>query len=398
MKNERRSFLPLALFYGIIFMSRGSYTYYIGLYYISLQLSNAQIGILSSIGALVGLVGQPLWGNISDYAADKNRILHLTLLCTALTVCFLPLSGPNFLLLTLAAALFGFFDNTVTPLSDSIAIELAHNSGFNFSAIRTIGSVGFAVMAVLAGKIFAYNIFYLFVVFSFFRIIAFLISFMLPSVSGFKKEEKPARLWEIFQDKQLFYTYFYVFILSCTNGFFSSFHAIYSQEVGIGTELLGIGIALGSFSQFPFMLLFDRIYQRLGITSLLLLSGIIYALRWFLYATALTPVTLLILWALHGGTYIVLYLCLAEYVSTSVAPELRTRGQMVNAMVLTGLSSILGAAGGGIVAQLIGIGSTFLLSAFLCLGAVSGFYLLNKKSKGFHNHLSKDVKGSASSL
>jgi PPP family 3-phenylpropionic acid transporter len=394
MKNKRSSFLPLALLYAIIFMSRGGYSYYIGLYYTSLRLSNAEIGLLSAMGALVGLVGQPLWGSITDYAPNKNRILQLTLLMTALAVCLFPLSGRNFLFLILAAAFLGFFDNTVTPLSDSIAIELAHQSNFKFSAIRTIGSVGFAVMAALAGKILARNILYLFVVFALFRLLAFVISFLLPPVSGFRKEEKPARFWEIFQDKKLASTYLYVFILSCTNGFFSSFHAIYSQEVGIGTELLGIGIALGSFSQFPFMLLFDRLYRRFGIVNLLLLSGMIFTLRWFLYATALTPATLLLLWALHGGTYIVLYLCLAEYVSTSVAPELRTRGQMVNAMILTGLSSILGATGGGLCAQFIGVGSTFLLAAFFCAGAVLSFYGLMKRIDA-QNRTTNKMKGIA---
>ncbi|NLW55122.1 MAG: MFS transporter [Firmicutes bacterium] len=397
MRIKRSSFLPLALLYAIIFMSRGGYFYYIGLYYSTLQLSNAEIGLLSSIGALVGLVGQPLWGSITDYAPNKNRILQLTLLMTALAVCLLPLSGRNFLLLILAAAFLGFFDNTVTPLSDSIAIELAHKSGFKFSVIRTIGSVGFAVMAALAGKIFARNILYLFVVFALFRLLAFLVSFLIPPVKGYRKEEKPARLWEIFQDKKLTYIYVYVFILSCTNGFFSSFHAIYSQEVGIGTELLGIGIALGSFSQFPFMLLFDRLYQRLGIVKILLISGMIYSLRWFLYATALTPATLLLLWALHGGTFIVLYLCLAEYVSTSVAPELRTRGQMVNAMILTGISSILGATGGGLCAQWIGVGSTFFLSALFSAGAVLSFYVL-MKSLARQNRETKNIKGAADSF
>ena len=358
MKNKRSSFLPLALLYAIIFMSRGGYSYYIGLYYTSLRLSNAEIGLLSAMGALVGLVGQPLWGSITDYAPNKNRILQLTLLMTALAVCLFPLSGRNFLFLILAAAFLGFFDNTVTP-SDSIAIELAHQSNFKFSAIRTIGSVGFAVMAALAGKILARNILYLFVVFALFRLLAFVISFLLPPVSGFRKG-KPARFWEIFQDKKLASTYLYVFILSCTNGFFSSFLAIYSQEVRDRDGTVG-NRCPWLFSQFPFMLLFDRLYRRFGIVNTVVIRDDLYAP--VVCMQPLTPATLLLLWALHGGTYIVLYLCLAEYVSTSVAPELRTRGQMVNAMILTELSSILGATG-ETLRQFIGVGSTFLLAAF----------------------------------
>lgn len=392
MKKNKASFVPLAIFYALIFMARGGFGSYIGLYYSSIKLSNAEIGIIASVGSFIGLFGQPLWGGICDRAENKNRILSLTLMLTALSIWFLPLSGKNFWLLVLASAFFGFFENTVIPQSDSIAIELAHNADFNFSLIRTIGSLGFALMAAVAGNIFSQNIFYIFVVFSLLRITSFFVSLWIPPVRGYKKEENLARLWDIFKDKKLVYIYLYVFLLSCTTGFFYSFHAIYSEEVGISRQLLGLGIMAGSFSQFPFMLFFDWLYKKLGIVKILLFSGLIFTIRWFLYAVALTPNTIILLWLLHGGNYMVLYLCLAEYVSTNVAKELRTRGQMVNAIILSGISSIFGSTIGGIISQAIGIGSTFLLSSVICLFAVTGFFIITRLKPEFKGDLLNNHK------
>src|SRR5690606_19133991 len=121
--------------------------------------------------------------------------------------------------------------------------------------------------------------------------------------------------------------YAFTFILSATVGFFYSFHAIYSQEQGISLEIIGIGFAVGSVSQFPFMLWFDRLYKKFGIMRILLFSGLIHVVRWLLYATALTPETVILVWVLHGGTYILFYLCLAEYVNTHVMKELKATGQ-----------------------------------------------------------------------
>ena len=80
----------------------------------------------------------------------------------------------------------------------------------------------------------------------------------------------------------------------------------------------------------------------------------------------LNTFTFYITWLLHGSCYIVFYLCLADYVSRTVEPELRASGQAMNALVISGVSRIIGSGLGGLAAGVIGLGPTFLGAAVLC--------------------------------
>jgi PPP family 3-phenylpropionic acid transporter len=386
---KRTSLIPISVYYALIFMSGGAFHSYIGLYYAHINLGNAEIGILTSVSALVALAAQPLWGTISDRARYKNRILMICLLLSSATIWLMPASGNLLWLLFTTTAVFFFFQCAISPLSDAITLELAAEEDFSFSRIRTVGSFGFAIMAGIAGKIFDNGISYIFIVFSVLIFAAFLLSFFIPKVKGHQSGKSKVNLVELFRDKKLVFIYIYVFILSSTLGFFQSFHAVYSQSLGISTQLIGIGVMVGSFSQFPFMIFFDRIYKKFGIVNIILFSGVIYAVRWLLFGTVLTPATLIVIWALHGFNYIVLYLCLAEYVNSNVIKELKTSGQMMNSIILLGISKVFGGSAGGFLSSAIGIGRTVLICSAVSIAAVAGFLAVVKFSPAFESNIKK---------
>jgi PPP family 3-phenylpropionic acid transporter len=233
-------------------------------------------------------------------------------------------------------------------------------------------------MSAVAGKVFSSNIAFLFTAYFVFRILALGMSILLPPVQGYKNSKNQPGFIDLFKDKKLNIIYGYVFILSCTYGFFTSFNTIYSRDVGISLDIIGIGVMIGSMSQFPFMAAFDWFYKKLGLTNLFLISGISFALRWLLYATILNSGTVLILWALHGFNYVILYLCLTEYVSVRVPPELRTRGQMMNNIILMGISAIIGGYFGGLISTYIGLNMVFLWCSVLSIIAVLLFFSVSR--------------------
>lgn len=374
--HKKTSRLTISIYYALVFMSNGAFTSYIGLYYADIRLGNAEIGLLTSIGAAVALIAQPAWGVISDRAALKNRILIFCIFFTGASVWLMPLSGGTFWLLFVSTGVFFFFQCAIGPLSDTITLELAARGNFKFSNIRTIGSVGFALMAAIAGQLFSSDISRIFPVFSVIMFLALVLSFFIAPVEGHQRNKQKVQPWVMFKNRELVYIYVFTFIVEASMGFFYSFHAIYSKSQGISTDLIGIGIMVGSFSQFPFMVFFDRIYKKLGIKNILLLSGIVHSLRWLLYATALTPASLIFLWALHGCTYIVFYLCLAEYVNTNVIKELKASGQMMNSLVVSGISKIFGGLLGGVLASAAGIKYVFAVNSVVCIAAVAAFYII----------------------
>lgn len=377
-KSAKTTYVYVSLYYALVFMASGAFYNYIGLYYNEIHLDNFTIGMLTSVGSIIALFAQPLFGLAADRAKSKNRILLLCLLLTATSIWLVPLSGTNLWPLLLSTALFGVFQSVINPLSDTIALELASESKFNFSRVRTVGSIGFAAMAAFAGWIFENNIHYMFPLFSVVTFIALLFAYGIPTVEGHQRKSK-VKLKELFRNKPLVIIYIYTFIICTTSGFFYTFHAIYSQQQGVSISLIGIGIMIGSISQFPFMLYFDRLYERFGLFRILLVSGVFHVVRWLLYAVAINKFTVILAWVLHGGTFILFYLCLAEYVNRHVQKELKASGQMVNSIMILGITRIFGGMIGGVYASLFGIGSGFAVCAVICVAAIIGFAWYAKK-------------------
>lgn len=367
-----------SIYYLLTYMAGAIFTSYASLYYVEIGLNNGQIGTIGAVIAVIALVAQPLMGTVSDKSVRKNGILKFVVLMAGLTVWLIPLAKGKFLLILAAVAVFSFFNSTINPLGDAITLEIAHKEGLKFSKIRMVGSLGYAIMAAVAGKVFSISILYMFPMIFAIRLMSFGLSFLLPIVKGYKNSKNPIGFMELFKDKKLILLYSYIFILSCTFGFFISFHAVYSKQVGISTELIGLGVMIGSISQFPFMAFFDKIYKKVGMNKILIFSGCAYGIRWLLFATVLTPYTILFLWALHGLNFMIVYLCITEYVNTSVPKELHTRGQMMNSIILSGVSSIVGGYFGGVLSTYVGLRQIFMACAIIAFGAVLIFYVVSK--------------------
>lgn len=382
MSAQRGPFYPLSIYYALIFMSVGSFTSFIGLYYAEVQLANYQIGVLGAAGAFISFIIQPWWGMKGDRAKLKNTIISFTLALSALTVWLMPLAGNNFWLLLLATLIFYFFQCAINPLSDTITLELADKHHFTFSRIRTVGSLGYAIMAAVSGWLIGFNVLFIFITFSSMLVVAFILFQTLPKVAGHQREGRQVRFMELLKNKRLVLIYLYAFILATTLGFYMTFHAIYSEEQGISSNIIGIGVMLGSLSQFPFMIYFDWFYRKFGLAKLLIFSGMTYILRWVLLSFPLTEVTVIVSWLLHGTAYIVFYLCLAEYVNRHVPMELKASGQMMNAIVLMSLSRVIGSVVGGLYTSWFSFQSAFIVSAVISLFGMLGFsYLILKGNR-----------------
>jgi PPP family 3-phenylpropionic acid transporter len=375
----------LAVYYAFVYMSLGSFSSYIGVYFMEAGISHTQIGFLTSIGGALGLFAQPLWGLAGDRSKTKNRILMVCTFCSCIAIWLVPLAGTMFVPLLLAMAVFSLFQIAISPLSDAITLELSSKGIVRFSSIRTFGSVGYALISVLAGWLFTKHLELIFLVTSVIMLGCFLLTFGIPKVAGHQSGKKKVKLVEIFKNRQLIVLYVYTLLHSTSIGFLWAFQAIYSKEQGISMQIVGIGLAIGSFSQFPFMIFFQNLYSRFGIRKILLLSGVVHTVRWSLYAVGLTPFTYVLGWILHGGTYILFYLCLAEYVNNHVVKELKVSGQMLNSLIQLTVGNIIGAMLGGLYAARFGFQNAFLMLMLIGAVATAGFYLVSRWFKMFED-------------
>jgi PPP family 3-phenylpropionic acid transporter len=235
------------------------------------------------------------------------------------------------------------------------------------------GTIGFAVMSVVAGAIAKRYIGAIFVLCFAVIILNFIISFFLPKVKGYQFNAPKVPIWELFKNRELVLLMIFNLIIQTTLGFYYAFFPIYFRNMGGDNALLGWAMFISAMSEIPFLLFADKILNKIGVYYTLLGSGIVAAVRWLILHFVTNPYVVLPLQALHGLIFIVLSIALATYINREVPKALRASGQTMNGLIGMGLSRIIGSMLGGTLSDMVGIRQVFLYSSLLAFATVAAF-------------------------
>ncbi len=363
------------LLYALIYMGNAIYNTFIPVYLDHLGFSTIAIGILLSIGPFIALIAQPTWGIAGDRASTKNFVLKILLFGSAFSVLIYPLSS-SFYYLLITISVFTFFQTSVNPISDAITLEYLEHTRWNFGTIRMGGTLGYAVMAVIAGIIARNNIKNIFLLFAVVSILAFFSAFRLPPVKGHQAGGKRVSVWKLFENHDLLLLMSFCFIIQSTIGFYFSFFPIYYRQLGADSSMLGWAMFISAVSEVPFLIFAGKILEKLGTKITLVASAAAIAVRWLLLSAVSNIYLLLIVNMLHGMAFIVLTYCMATYINREVPKELRATGQTVNGLINFGLARIAGSILGGILSDIFGIRHVFLYISIIDFMAIIVFVMI----------------------
>ncbi len=111
-------------------------------------LTGTQVGLVMATLPLVGILGQPFWGQVADRTGSRTRMLTLLALCAAAgyAALGLPESFSGFLV---ATAFLALFSTAVIPSCVAVTLALSREGGARaFGHSRVWGTVGFLVSVV----------------------------------------------------------------------------------------------------------------------------------------------------------------------------------------------------------------------------------------------------------
>jgi PPP family 3-phenylpropionic acid transporter len=350
-------------------MGNAVYGTFIPIYLHSANFNSSQIGVLLSLGPLVAMLGQPVWGALGDRARTKNQVLRVLLIGSGAAIMLYPLSG-NFVYVLAAICLFTFFQTSIFALSDAITLEeLDRHRSWSFGWVRLGGTVGFAVMSLAFGFVAGAHIGSMFAVYAATMVAALLLLQRFPRVAGQAAVVRGKRFVELLRNRKLMLYLGMNFLVQITLGYYYSFFPIYFKEQGGDSALLGWSMVISSLSELPFLLWSGWIFKRVSIPLLLLIAAFAAALRWLLFAVIAQPVWMLPVQVLHGAIFIVLTVTLATYINREVPAEWKASGQTLNGLLNLGAARIIGSFVGGIASAAFGMRQVFLYNsivAFAC--------------------------------
>ena len=361
--------VKISLFYLFLFLAMGACMPYMSLFFQERGFDGREIGQILAVGSLTSIIAQPIFGMMNDMLKDYRTMLKISSLLSAI-IAFAFFFSPNFGFMIFTAVLFAFINTPASPLLDTLAVERGPEFGFSYGEVRVWGAIGYALSTVIAGYVFSKISFqYIWMVFSGFSLLMFLLVFMFPKWERDKSKAITNKnaLREIFKNGRFLFFISITMLLSITVTMNFSYLPIYFQKLGYPEHLVGWNFSIAAAVEIPLFWLSVKFIRKFGLFPMLIFATFAYAIKYIVMGFALPLSVVLAVQALDGVAFAFYFSAAVEIVNLMAPEGTKTTAQTVFA-----------AAGGiaGIIANLIGgiliesQGPAFL---FLMMGGIGIF-------------------------
>lgn len=348
------------------------------------------IGIISSVLSVVGIIGPILWGAVSDRLKNTKAILAINLLAGCICMQFIPVAVSNYGILLAVLIIVNFTVFPQTCVMDGWIMRLkGRGAPINYGLIRGTGSLAYAVTSMAAGLILTRfglaTMFPLMLGFQCFAVLFILLVKKNPETgAGSAAMDLPVEPEAPIHKNGPFI----VFVLLATllyigNTATMNFYWILLESAGGTPANLGLAMGIMALSEFPVMFLSNKLLSKYKDTSLLLVAMGFYALRIFLFY-AMHSVSGIVWAQLTNSLSFGIFLPTSVHYISRITPG-RTKATALSlaSSMYMGASGILGNLLGGFVIDYYGIRTLYGGAAALAavVTVAFGVVLLLSKRK-----------------
>ena len=311
--------------------------------------SNLWVGIVVGIYNLMNFISYNIFGRASDIYG-RRIFLWLGLFLSAVSF-FLQILATNLELLIIARALAGF----TIGIYPAALIAYVYESGKSIGKFSAYGSLGWGVGTFLAGVIAVYRD--IFILSSFFFLVAFMISLKLPEIKHRRIEVPIFPVNLIRQNLRIYLPFFLRYM-----GVALIWTILPLYLVGIGATMLWVGIlySINTLTQFIVMRRLDKYNNELLIRIGLILSVVAF----FAYAIAGNPLEMIPVQIMVGLSWSFLYVGSLSALTDNNIERATVSGILQS---LISLALIFGPLASGMITNVYDFRVTMYLGALLSL-------------------------------
>ena len=298
---------------------------------------------------------------------------------------------PIWLIMMMYVALLCLAVSNVPFLSMICMDYLKAGKYVNFGLSRGMGSVAYAVGAVVVSQMISWInptvIVYVYIIFS---LLLLYVLFSMPDTPVSQvPEAKKVSVFTIIKNYRTFFLMLlsFAFVYSASNTI-STYLINIIENLGGNTSIYGIAIFFMAASEMPFMAITHNLLKKYKAETLLLAAIFFYLVRNFTICFAPNIVIVLIGMMFQGISFGIFTATIAYYVNDYLKVEDQMMGQTMIAMMSSGLGAAIGNIVGGFLQDYFGIESMFV---FIGVMTVIGFVIMvltvkdkiGKKEKAF---------------
>ena len=379
----RKNILLFSLFFLLFFAGLGLMMPFLSLQFKAVGYNGVQISLLNMLSALAVILTAPQYGLIFDRSKDKRLILLISLAIATVTLFLIPYLRAFGAMLVIYTIIRVIISSSITAsenLSYQVSADKNGEEKAAFGSLRMWGSLGFALTALLGGKIFQdYGLLLNDQIFLGFMAAAFVVLLLMPE--SIFRERRTAETIEtslstrgviklIAKDQYLLLT---VVALALTDPLFDgvrSFEPIFMEELGLPVSVIGLAATLSALFEVPMMLSADGLIHRFGVQRIVMFVLTFDLIRrllvWFVPNG----------WVVFGLNILTAVSFTLRLVSTVHLVNLRMPKQYTTTAVtfifntLNGVMYMVSNAISGVVYDTYGARQIYLVSATLCVIAL----------------------------
>lgn len=364
------SFLPIGSFAVVLLQSK--------------NFTDSEIGILLAIQSIVSIAAQPA---IASFAGKHGRIPLKRIVATLLVISAAAFSlmyfVPHlFVPALLIFAVMGATTSSVPAFVNAIAMQLT-NAGIpvNYGIARGMGSMSFAVVGVILGKLIdlsGVDIVIPFYAAASFVTIAFLLAMYTPPVpkesdDSASAKQKTGLVRFLTENKS--YAGFLIAsgLLFSSHAFINTFLPNIVENLGGSVTDMGITRSIAAACELPVMFVYSFLTRKFGSRKLLVVSGFSFFAKTLLTLLAPGIGFLFVLQFLQMPAFGLYTPAAVQFSDQSVSDENRVRAQAISAVSGFGIGNVIGNLCGGFLIDLFGLVPMLIIAsviAFLGFGVM----------------------------
>ncbi|MFU0789057.1 MFS transporter [Cerasibacillus sp. JNUCC 74] len=365
--SKQQSLIPLKMLLFAFHATNTIILSYLPLYLKYKGLNGTEIGYVLAVGPLASIIAQPFWGYMSDKYKTVKRVIQVCLIgLLLLSILFFQMN--TLLPILIVGAVFYFFVTPIGALGDSLAQRRAHDLGVSFGTIRLWGSIGFATSSLVIGEVLTRaGIQYMIIPYLVFGFLAFIVSFKLTDVEVASDPIQLKDVNAIIKSKPFVIFLFFIMFLSVTHRANDSFIGLYVEQLGGSEGLVGVAWFVGVVTEAIVFATAGYWFRKYHPLVFVIVAGILYSIRWFIYGSATSPWHIISMQFLHGLTFGTFYLASFNYISRLIPKLLQSTGHLVFFATFFGVSGIIGSLLGGALIDSYGGGTLYFVMGGIAL-------------------------------
>jgi MFS transporter, PPP family, 3-phenylpropionic acid transporter len=350
--------------------------------------SAAQIGILMALTAVGYVVGMPLWGHLGDVVLGRRRSLQVAALASSAAAL---LFGAPLILPLVAAAVVAYYlvESGAGMLTDAIAVNALVAHPEQFGRVRLVASASFAVATLAAGAAYdvvGYGLAYALAAVA--GVILALVCYRVPDaprarLADYRRERSqdvgtadaaPRRAvrWRdatgsigvaVAVEPRLIGVMAAVVLVHLGVLASFTFLPLRLAELGGDPSVIALSSTVSALFEIPAMFVAARMASRIGMRGLFAGACGLYAAAFVSWVVLADPLLIVGSRVLTGLAYGSLTVAVVLTVGAMLPQRLQASGQALFGMSASGIASVGGNLGGGILFGAYGHGAVFACGA-----------------------------------